>query len=264
MTLGFFACKKNGTTGADKTDSYIPINFKEKNIGELHNQYIIAAYKKLNPNKLKLAQRTENVDGYREILIDEFENIEYDPTPLGITHESFIDRTILLTDSLSLYQYDVRNWDYTYVTPSAANFVGRILNESETAASLADVNQVLNTIESDANAILSGVDLDIVRGTLEIARSSAYLWAPESEGGYDLYTKTFGTPPSGRNSSSNRVQLSWWKRAFIGDVSASSQYFLGMGVGLAAGLATPGTNAAILGGWAISAGFGSAFAALGL
>jgi len=37
-----------------------------------------------------------------------------------------------------------------------------------------------------------------------------------------------------------------------------------MGVGLAAGLATPGTNAAILGGWAISAGFGSAFAALGL
>lgn len=263
LTVSFLACKKTGDVD-EKVETYHPIDFKAMKIGELHNQYIIAAYSKLKSVRSRASQRTQTLDQYREQIINEFENISYDPTPLGITHEAFINRAVNLTDSLSIYQYDVRNWDYTYVTQNASTYVGRILSEGENAQTLSDINQVLNTIASDANANLSGVDLDIVKGTIEIARSSAYLWAPESQGGYDLYTKTFGTSGTGgRSSVSSRVQLSWWKRAFIGDVSASSQYFLGMGVGLAVGLATPGTNAAILGGWAISAGIGSAFAALG-
>ena len=48
-------------------------------------------------------------------------------------------------------------------------------------------------------------------------------------------------------------------------MSASAQYFLTIRIGGCFTAAmVPGTNAALLGGWALSAGLGSAFAAAGI
>jgi hypothetical protein len=265
ISIFIYSCKKDNNVQEEQ--KYVPIDFSKVKIGDLHNQYVTAAYNKIK-SKLNngLSQRSANAQQYYDIIVDEFSNIPYDPTPLGYTHTQFMTRAIQMTDSLSSFQYDVRNWNYSYVTQNASLYVGQILSEVEAATSLTDIYQRLSQIEANATANLTNVDFDIVKGTLEIARSSAYLWSPESEGGYDLLTKTFGNSPiGGRANSSSRVQLSWWKRALVGDISASAQYFLGIGIGGSISAAfIPGTNAVLLGGWAISAGLGSAAGALGI
>ena len=48
----------------------------------------------------------------------------------------------------------------------------------------------------------------------------------------------------------------------VGDLSASAQYFTGLGIGIAIGW-VPGANVVILGSWGIAAAIGSACGALG-
>ena len=268
-----FGCKKNLLS--EEENSYTPINFKAVDIGNLHNQYVISAFDKIK-SRLSVQtfqdgqnsqQRNNTNQEYYNIIFQEFSNIPYDPTTIGYTHAQFMNRVAEMTDSLSMHQYDVRNWNYAYVTQNAANYVGQIISEIEAATSLSDIYQRLNQIEYNATNNLTNIDFDIVKGTLEIARSSSYLWAPESEGGYDLLAKTFGINTSVLNNNSPIITngLSWWKRALIGDVSASSQYFLGIGIGGSISAAfIPGSTAVLLGGWAIAAGVGSAYGAIGL
>jgi len=207
-----------------------------------------------------------------EIIIDEYSSIPYDPTPIGYNHDQFMTKTIQMVDSLSSFQYDIRNFSDTYLnanlTELASQYIERMLNEIEADVSLMEIYQSLDNIEADANKNLINNDLTIVKGTIAIARSSAYLWAPVSEGGYDLLTKTFGTSlPENIILKSSKVvrQRTWWKQAIMGDISASSAYFLGIGIGGCFSTAlVPVSATALLGGWAITAGLGSAFGALGI
>ncbi len=263
-SIFFIACEKKNINVNSPT--YFNVDFKEIKIGENHNRYLISAFEKISKSiKTKEAYRlSENEQQeYREILIADFETIEYDPTPIGFdTYQNFLLDALNWTDTLMLHDFDLLNLGGSYITQSAEVFVHEILSEIDNSITLQEMQQKLLSIETRVGNSLTGADLDIVLGTLEIAKSSAYLWAPESEGGYDLYTKTFGARPiiDGRVVES---ACCWWKRAIKGDVVASASYFGRLGGAIALG-AAPGTNAVILGGWGISAAIGSGLGALGL
>lgn len=112
----------------------------------------------------------------------------------------------------------------------------------------------MDVLQKRASAELRGLDLDIVTGTIQIAKSSARLWAPAELGGTNYYAQY---------ASRRRNERGGWKGAIYGDISGSASYFQGLGIGCALGWA-PGGNVVILGGWAISAGIASAYAALNI
>lgn len=252
------------------------LDFTEVNIGELHNQYMIKSYSKIKKNfnvdikNMQSMPRKVLQKQLAEIIIDEYSNIQYDPTPIGYSHDQFMEKAVLLVDSLSSVQYDIRNFSDDYLnsttTEIAYQYVERMINTVESNNNLQDIYNEIDKIERDANEKLRGNDLAIVIGTIAIARSSAYLWAPENQRGYDLYSKTFGTlaPEKITSIEWKPIRLNWWQRALIGDMSASAQYFIGIGVAGALGAAAPGSNVVVLGGWAVAAGMGSAFAAVGI
>lgn len=101
----------------------------------------------------------------------------------------------------------------------------------------------------DNNTSLSCFDWELLTGTFEIAKNSVYLWLPQSMGGLDYY----GLAQNGK------IESRWsWKNAALSDLAGSATFFMEMGIMGAVGLTLPGTNAAILGGWALSAGLSSA------
>lgn len=113
------------------------------------------------------------------------------------------------------------------------------------------MNQLQLTVDSDVS--LTCFDVELLTGTIEVAKNSAYLWLPRENGGLDFYSI----------SQEGKVQPRWsWRNAARADVTASASYFMSLGVGAAAGLLVPGSNAAILGGWGLSAGISSALGGL--
>jgi len=250
-SLIIVSCSKTET----KNETYTPLDFNKTNIGTLHNQYVIAAYSKIK--EIRNNSRYEGADSteLRDAIINQFKTISYDPSLIGLTKEEFFTKAIILNDNLGDYDYDVRLMPDKIMSPEVYDFTQQIIGAIERSADLTEILNKLNEIEISAINTLSGQNLDIVKGTIIIAKSSSYLWTPQELGGYDLITQTFGRPA---NSSQSR---SWWQGAIIGDVGASSQYFLGIGIAGSAGLGVPGANAVILGGWDITAGLGSAFGA---
>lgn len=123
------------------------------------------------------------------------------------------------------------------ISVSAQDYVNQILNYAETSATLQEFNSHVDAIKNSAIANLTGENLDIVIGATEIATSSAYLWAPEDQGGYALLDKTLGYSASEEIISTDgpvtyaSKPMARWKKALIGDVGASSQYFMAIGIG---------------------------------
>lgn len=278
LTIIVFFNSCSNENSIQQENKYAQFDFGQVDIGGLHNQYMIKSYCKIkdqfksNENLMRSMPQKMLQQRCAEIIIDEYSSIPYDPTPIGYNHDQFMTKTIQMVDSLSSFQYDIRNFSDTYLnanlTELASQYIERMLNEIEADVSLMEIYQSLDNIEADANKNLINNDLTIVKGTIAIARSSAYLWAPVSEGGYDLLTKTFGTSlPENIILKSSKVvrQRTWWKQAIMGDISASSAYFLGIGIGGCFSTAlVPVSATALLGGWAITAGLGSAFGALGI
>ena len=105
MYLIFFffivGCKKNSSVIDEEKTPYTPLDFSKTNIGQLHNQYVTAAFDRIKSTlNARQNQRTATTENYQELIIDEFSNIEYDPAPLGYTHSEFMNRALQLTDSL--------------------------------------------------------------------------------------------------------------------------------------------------------------------
>jgi len=93
---------------------------------------------------------------------------------------------------------------------------------------------------SNLNALNSALDC------ISVTRNSGYHWSPTITGGA-------GTP----FSPCDRAQGRFWGEIIAADAAGAASAFMTYG----AGLAVPGTNAAIAGIIAISAGMGSAYAA---
>lgn len=245
-----FSCKKTDHSIEQISElrrSCERVDFSQLDIGSYHNQYVLQAYSNVDFN---------DIDNLKQNILNEFESISFDPSALSISHADFFEHISDQMETLALSNYDIRNVSNHGLTEEAFVYIDLILDRIDSISNLSSFNSQMDVLYETVSINLNCEEADYVLGTILIAKSSAYLWAPTDIGGYGLYDQTFSGSPN--------YQKKWWKRALVGDVTGSASYFLGFGTGLAVGIATPGANVAILGGWAISARIGSAFGALGI
>ncbi len=223
------------------------VDFTAADFGELHNQYVISLYNGVDFSNPTVA---------RSKILNNFQNMGIDTSVFNMSEDEFKSKVLSVNEQLSTYKYDLRQWSNNPISQKESYpYIVRILNETDNINNLDAFNDKLSLIEQEAQANLSCDDLDVVLGTVKVAKSSAKLWAPTTLGGDGFFDSTFGQDPP--------MQIMSWRGALIGDVSGSAQYFTAIGVAGAAGLGVPGANAVILGGWGIAAALASGCGALG-
>ena len=196
-----------------------------------------------------------NCDDCSDEVLEEFSKIDVDLSGYAKTKEELIAEAKTLYSELEAIQFDLRNWtDHPFTSESFVHLT-TIMEEMDAMGNnddfVSDMNQLQVVVDSDAS--LTCFDVELLTGTIEVAKNSAYLWLPRDNGGLDFYSI----------SQEGKVQSRWsWRNAAKADVAASASYFMGNSVLWAVGAAVPGANAAILGGWALSAGIGSALGGL--
>jgi hypothetical protein len=215
-------------------------------VGILHNQYVTEVYQKVD---------FLSCDDCSDEVLDEFAKIKVDLSGYGKSKEELIAEAKTLYSDLEAIQFDLRNWtDHPFSSESFVH-LATIMEEMDAMGNYNDFVSDMNALQVivDSDASLTCFDVELLTGTIEVAKNSAYLWLPRNNGGLDFYSI----------SQEGKVQPRWsWRNAARADVTASAAYFNGMGIGLAAGLITPGSNAAILGMWGITSGISSALGGL--
>jgi hypothetical protein len=267
-TVLFISCSKNDservpvTTSTAKAGSSLRlgssscarIDFSAGNLGDMHNNLImdvLQGYDHRNPL---------SVNEIRERLYAH----SFDVSPLGFnSYTEFVDRVFEENAQLSRHGYDLRNWpDHPVMQSDAGPYVRQVLDAVDAITTVDALKRDLEIIEADAVQRLDCQDLDLVLGAIKVAKSSAYLWAPASWGGMG-YLETLNIQE--RALAQHRSLKSIIVGAIKGDIGSSFTYFSGLGIAaVIGGSMAPGTNLAILGGWAISAGLGSIGGATGL
>lgn len=262
IAFTFYACSRSGID--TQKSAYTPMDFKKVDLGDLHNQVVLRIYDRYdkhvnNSEGLRLTEvprqtpveiERERVRVVREQIISELRATPFDATLMGITNEQFYAGAIQMIDDLAANDFDIRNFTIPVCAPTVMTYVTDILDQIENLNTLSEMNTAFDEIQLRALAELRGIELDEVTGILEIARGSAYLWS-NADGSFINISgarnaRTMGGP----------------KKVLVADVSASAGFFLRMGIMGAIFASTPGTNAVIFAGWALSAGISSACAAL--
>lgn len=211
-------------------------------VGTLHNQYVTEVYQKVD---------FVNCNDCREEVLQEFANLDVDFSAFNKTQEELIDEARALYQDLEAIQFDLRNWQDHPFSQEAYAHLSSIMAEMDAMENYSDFVSEMINLQSivDLDASLSCFDIELVTITIEVAKSSAYLWLPHSAGGLDFYSI----------SQEGKVQPRWsWRNAAKADVAATAGYFMGVGVGLI----VPGANAAIAGAIGFASGFASAFGGL--
>jgi len=246
--LALYSCDEDVST-LDNTSEIACIGFTKEElatVGTLHNQYVTEVYQKVD---------FLNCDDCSNEVLEEFSKIDVDLSGTGKTKQELIAEAKSLYSELEAIQFDLRNWtDHPFTSESFVHLT-KIMEEMDAIDNyddfVSDMNQLQAVVNSDAS--LNCFDVELLTGTIEVAKNSAYLWLPKNKGGLDFYSI----------SQEGKVQPRWsGRKAAKADVTASASYFMGNSVLWATGLAVPGANAAILGGWALSAGISSALAGL--
>lgn len=216
-------------------------------VGILHNQYVTEVYQKVNFLRC---------DDCSDEVIDAFSEIEIDLTGVDKSKEDLIEEAKVLFQDLKAIQFDLRNWTDHKFSSEAFVHLTTIMEEIDAVENyddfVADMIQLQDIVDSDGS--LTCFDVELLTGTIEVAKNSAFLWFPKDQGGLDFYSICQEGKVKPRKWS--------WRNALKADTAAYAVYFESMGVGLAIGLITPGTNAAILGMWGLSAGMSSALGGL--
>lgn len=134
-----------------------------------------------------------------------------------------------------------------------------VIRAIEGMTSLSDLNERLDLIlVAAANNNIDCVGYDALLGSIQITKSSAILWSPIEQGGLGFYEEIYG-------AQNEKAIPEWLKRTVKADASSSMTYMLGVGIaGAISSAAIPPTGAIFLGGWALSAGLGSAVGAAGI
>ncbi len=224
------------------------MNFSELNIGEEHNKRVLELYENLDVNNLE--------NGLLQIK-SKAKSLNFSTEGLGVSQADIMKIGIEVSENLSKYNNDIRNWPDAPIKKSEAYpYLEQILSNVDNIINIEDFNKKLDLIEMQAKANLSCQDLDIILATIKVTKSSAYLWEPIEIGGYGLFEKKFGITKEGVASRKSFRDLI--AGVITGDASALSASFLAMGTMIAAGLSVPGANVAILTGLAIDAAIGSA------
>lgn len=213
-------------------------------LGTMHNMYVIDGLAMLRGSG-------RNIDS--NAIVSAAVQM-YVPGPiLGISREDWRHHLLASMDEIGKRVNGYSNLNQNNSQETA--FCEEILRETSNILNLPTFYIAMDNIAGRAKSQLYGLSLDTVLGTVSVAKSSAYLWAPVQMGGYGLFDSLFNPPPNGGGTAAR-----WnWGGALKGDVAGSMGYFGGViGDALITGAAwVPGANAVILGGWAIAAGIGS-------
>lgn len=255
--IAFLACKKDNGNSITKTSSpnsmaryssdYIPLDFTQVDIGQLHNTHVINAYANIDFSSSSL----------QDDLFSYFNNYDIDFDTL-MTHDEFIEVLNTVHNNMENCGYDLRNETTSSLSDELKPYYFDVLNECDSIITLLDFNQRLDAILSAAENSLENEDYDKLKAGIIVAKSSAYLWAPTNMDGYGLYDQLLV------NAEPYNVQMAArWKKVLIGDVSGLSGYFTVLGTSMAIWASlNPGTGAMILGGAALTAAWSSGTAAL--
>ena len=215
-------------------------------VGTLHNQYVTEVYQKVD---------FLSCDDCSGEVIDAFSEIEIDLTGVDKSKEELIEEAKVLFQDLEAIQFDLRNGTDHQFSSAAFVHLTTIMEEMDAMENydvfVANMIQLQNIVDLDGS--LTCFDVELLTGTIEVAKNSAFLWLSRDQGGLDFYS----------TSQKGKVQPRWsWRNAAKADVASSAVYFEAMGIGLAAGLIMPGLNSAILGMWALSSGMSSVLGGL--
>lgn len=247
LASGFWACSDDASLNNETTSSSYNITAEKisnekrlsltelETLGKNHNKLIIDAFENIQSKGIELN---------KENLINEFKSINIDLSSINTNVDRIVNNSIK-NSHLSLTDIKLDKEIFTDFTHDYLNDVNEAITE--------DYIQTMNNLEFLKNKIISDEninanDFNLLIGTIEVAKNSAELWMNSP------ITQNFKT------SSANPPK----KNIIRADAAASSAYFIGIGVAGAVGLGTPVTAAAVLGGWAISAGIGSAYHYIGL
>lgn len=257
------ACNKENidiTTLQDREgDTCTHFAFDVVNVGDTHNAYIIAAYSNLD--------FSDTVDLENRIYT-EFMHFSYEPYDLGVwTHEEYWVLTRNLIDSLKFYEFNLKAWENRPISPHVYSYVQKIITDIEGMETVAEFSTLMDNLKDtvDSDETLSCLDWDIINASISLAKSSAYLWSNEEDGGYGLIEKMIS---DGYPFDQGKLMCCEWiknivKKAVIGDVAGAATYFTGVGItGLIVASSVPPTAAALLVGAGVSAGLGSVLGAI--
>lgn len=237
------------TVTLDNTTEIDCIGFTKEElatVGTSHNQYVIEVYQKVD---------FLSCDDCSDEVIDAFSEIELDLIGVDKSKEELIEEAKVFFQDLKAIQFDLRNWTGHQFSTTSFVHLTTLMEEMDAMSDYNEFVHQMNKLQSvvDSDDLLTCFDVELLTGTIEVAKNSAYLWLPRENGGLDFYS----IPREGQ------AKARWsWRNAAKADVATSAVYFNAMGVGLAIGLITPGTNGAILGMWALSAGMSSALGGL--
>lgn len=230
------------------------IDFSQYNLGEKHNEYVIRLFNGVNEEM-----------SHEDIDFKIMQNYYYLSNKL---YEDEVQRnwmdslSINLIENLKTNQFDLSATNgvvfdsikLTYAYP----YYSKIIFEIENMTDLVSFNSNLDLILSVAALNLNCHNFDAIYGTILVAKSSAFLWSSKEHGGIGFYEEIFGL-------ETEKAVPDWLKRSFKADASSTMTYMMGVGIaGAISSAAIPPSGAIFFGGWALSAGMGSALGAAGI
>ena len=249
LTVFSFAACETAVEGDDNQPEPACNGFTQEElafVGTLHNQYVTEAYRQVD---------FQTCDDCRGEIAAAFVQMEVDRTATEQTVEELIAEASLLYEELVPIQFDIRSWANHPFSATSYAHLSALMAAIDGAENYAQFLEQISALQLNVNsdATLSCFEVEMLTGTIEVARNSMQLWMPRQLGGLDYYSL-----PQGGN------ERAWsWRSAVKADATASAGYFTTLGTAAAAGLIIPGSNAAILGGWALSSGIMSAWGGLG-
>lgn len=238
--------KESETTSIQKESNCIGLTKLElATVGTLHNEYVTKVYRNVDFNSC--------TDCTNEIL-QAFLNLDTGIPEIEENKEELLSKSNDIYQEIEAIQFDIRNWkDHPFSQESFIHLTS-LMEEIDEMDNFTDFISNMNNLQNEVNADknLSCFDLELLTGTIEVAKNSSYLWISRENGGLDFQSI----------SQEGQATIRWsWRKAARADATASAAYFVGLGAANLL-LAAPGSNAVILGGWGIAAGFSSAVGGL--
>jgi len=187
--------------------------------------------------------------------LDAIKNMNWDFSQSQIDLNTFMEMsldTYSLMDSLGC---KVAHWSQNPYSVQATVILQNTLNIFKNVQGVSNIDIIYSNLDDLRNVArnqLSGDELSAVINTIDVAKSSAYFWAPIDIGGLGYWDYC-------------NEQKAWnWGNAVLGDAWGSLSYWTGVGVVGIVAATVPGPNVAIFTGWACATAIGSVAGGFGL
>ena len=124
----------------------------------------------------------------KDEIVAAFSEIEIDLSGVNKTKAEILEEGEQVYEDMLAIEFDLTNWEDHPFSDAAYVHLTTIMQEMDQMESYipfnAKMNQLLDVVDSDEQ--LTCFDVELLVGTIEIAKNSAYLWAPN---GLDYFSK---------------------------------------------------------------------------